>query len=323
MSTPSQAKLTSAVSVRPMREADLPAAQEICRVAFGTFRGAPDPSTFWPDRDYVFTRWRTDPTGAFAAELDGRLAGSNFASNWGSFAFFGPLTIRPELWNKGVAQSLLAPTMDLMFEKWGVREAGLFTFAQSTGHIHLYQKFDFWPRFLTAVMARPIETGVRATYSKYSEANAGDRAAALKACRSLTDSIFEGLDLTREIQGIEEQKLGETVLLWGGDALDGFAVCHCGEGTEAGKDACYIKFGAVKPGANAEKMFERLLDACGAMGAERSLKRLDAGVNLGRRLAYRDMLRRGFRTQFQGVAMHRPDSPAFNRPDAYVIDDWR
>jgi GNAT superfamily N-acetyltransferase len=322
MSTPSQAKLTSGVSVRPMREADLPAARDICRIAFGTFMGAPDPATFWPDRDYVFTRWRTDAAGALASEVDGTLAGSNFATNWGSFAFFGPLTIRPELWNRGVAQSLLGPTMDL-FQKWGTREAGLFTFAQSTGHIHLYQKFGFWPRFLTAVMARPIGTGVRASFSKYSAANPADRAAALKACHSLTDSIFEGLDLTREIQGVEAQRLGDTVLLWGGDALDGFAVCHCGEGTEAGKDACYIKFAAVKPGANAEKTFARLLDASAAMGAERGLKRLDAGVNLGRSLAYRDMLRCGFRTQSQGVAMHRPDSPAYNRPEVYVVDDWR
>jgi predicted N-acetyltransferase YhbS len=25
----------------------------------------------------------------------------------------------------------------------------------------------------------------------------------------------------------------------------------------------------------------------------------------------------------QGVAMHRPLSPAYNRPDVYVVDDWR
>jgi RimJ/RimL family protein N-acetyltransferase len=323
MSTPSQAKLASGVSVRPMREADLTAAREICRVAFGTFLGAPNPSTFWPDRDYIVTRWRTDPTSAFAAEVQGALAGSNFATNWGSFGFFGPLTIRPELWNKGVAQSLLGPTMDLMFQKWGTLEAGLFTFAQSTGHIHLYQKFGFWPRFLTAIMSKPIESGARATISKYSAANPTDREAALKACRSLTNAIFEGLDVSREIQGIEEQKIGETVLLWGGDTLEGFAVCHCGAGTEAGADACYVKFAAAKPGPNAGRTFERLLDACAALGAERGLKRLDAGVNLARSLAYRDMLRHGFRTQFQGVAMQRPDSPAYNRADVYVVDDWR
>jgi hypothetical protein len=33
--------------------------------------------------------------------------------------------------------------------------------------------------------------------------------------------------------------------------------------------------------------------------------------------------RRGFRTDIQGVAMHRPDSTAFNRPDVFLVHDWR
>jgi hypothetical protein len=46
-------------------------------------------------------------------------------------------------------------------------------------------------------------------------------------------------------------------------------------------------------------------------------------MNLGRKHAYRQMLARGFRTDFQGVAMHRPDSQGYNRPETFVIDDWR
>ena len=59
------------------------------------------------------------------------------------------------------------------------------------------------------------------------------------------------------------------------------------------------------------------------LAAERGLQRIEAGVNLSRRQAYRQMLQRGFRIDFQGVAMHKPDAPAYNRPDAFVVDDWR
>jgi hypothetical protein len=111
--------------------------------------------------------------------------------------------------------------------------------------------------------------------------------------------------------------------MWGGDSLDAFAVCHCGEGTEAGRNTCFIKFAAVRPGPSAENKFEHLLDACEALAAERGLQRMEAGVNLNRSQAYRQMLRRGFRTDIQGVAMHKPDSPAYDRPDAFVVDDWR
>ena len=85
------------------------------------------------------------------------MVGTNFATRWGSVGFFGPLTIRPDLWDRGIAQQLLRPTMDL-FEKWGVRHAGLFTFASSPKHVNLYQKFGFWPRYLTALMEIPVPT---------------------------------------------------------------------------------------------------------------------------------------------------------------------
>jgi hypothetical protein len=35
------------------------------------------------------------------------------------------------------------------------------------------------------------------------------------------------------------------------------------------------------------------------------------------------MLGSGFRAILQGLAMHRPDDPAYDRPDAFAIDDWR
>jgi hypothetical protein len=158
---------------------------------------------------------------------------------------------------------------------------------------------------------------------KYSQMNGSERRQAMDACRALTDLIFEGLDVTPEIRSVEEQKLGETVLMWNGDALDAFAVCHCGEGTEAGANSCYIKFAAVRPAPSAETTFEQLLKACDALAAERRLKRTEAGVNLGRSRAYRSMLEQGFRTELLGVAMHRADLPGFNRADVYLVDDWR
>jgi hypothetical protein len=50
--------------------------------------------------------------------VDGDLAGSNFAANWGSVGFFGPLTVRPDLWDHGVGQRLMEPIMGC-FETWG------------------------------------------------------------------------------------------------------------------------------------------------------------------------------------------------------------
>jgi GNAT superfamily N-acetyltransferase len=304
-----------------MRETDLAEANGIVGLAFGTYLGAPNPEAFWSDRNYVHTRWHGKTGDAVVAEVEGRLAGSNLVTNWCSFGFFGPLTIRPEFWNRGVAQRLLEPTMDL-FAKWGVRESGLFTFSQSAKHVGLYQKFGYWPRYLTAILSKSVP-GTTEACVKFSALSAGDQDAALKECRKLTDGIFDGLDVSCEILSVQQQKLGDTVLLWSGDAVEGFAVCHCGEGTEAGNGICYIKFAAVQPGPHGAVLFEKLLDACESLAAERKATRLEGGVNLSRRDAYLQMRARGFRTHIQGVAMHKPDLPGFNRADVYVIDDWR
>ncbi|HWR54554.1 MAG TPA: GNAT family N-acetyltransferase, partial [Bryobacteraceae bacterium] len=99
-------------SVRVLRESDIGAADKIFRLAFGTFLGMPEPSRCFGDADYIRSRWRAQPDAAFAAECGGGLAGSNFAVRWGSVAFFGPLTVRPDLWDKGIGKRLLEPVMD-------------------------------------------------------------------------------------------------------------------------------------------------------------------------------------------------------------------
>jgi len=305
-----------------MREADLAEVARVARVAFGTFFGMPEPHTLWADRDPTGTRWRAAPDSVLVAEMDGKVIGSNFLSNWGSFAFFGPLTIEPEFWNQGVAQKLLEPTVDL-FDRWGARESGLFTFPQSTKHVNLYQKFGYWPRFLTALMSRLVDNPAPVGFVRFSSLAEAQQTEALSACRELTDAIFDGLDVSVDIRSIQKQQLGDTILVWGGDVLEAFAVCHCGTGSEAGTDICYVKFAAVRPGQSAERSFQHLILACEGLTASRGLHRLEMSVNLGRSRAYRQLLQHGFRSHAQGVALHRPDSPGYCRADDYVIDDWR
>jgi GNAT superfamily N-acetyltransferase len=309
---------TSAL-VAPLQRTDLPEADRIFRLAFGTFLGLPNPIEFAGDADFVRTRWAADPSAAFGAYLDKDLVGSNFATRWGSVAFFGPLTVRPDLWNQGIAKRLLEPILDL-FINWAVKHEALFTFAHSPKHIALYQRFGFWPRFLTAIMSKPI-TGVRRVteFSRFSEIPTSQREECLRACREMTDSIYEGLDVEREIRAVAAQALGDTVLLWDDARLIALAVCHCGPGSEAGSDYCYIKFGAARSGAALEMLF----DACETLASAKRLSRLIAGANAGRERAWRQMIAHGFRSDFQGVAMQKHNDAGYNRPSTYIVDDWR
>ena len=311
--------------IRALTEADLPEAQRILRVAFGTFLGAPDPEQFWSDLDYVYGRFGAEHTAAFAAEdEEGVLVGSNFATRWGSVGFFGPLTTRPDLWDGGIGQRLVAAASNQL-DAWGVRHAGLFTFAQSAKHVGLYGKFGFHPRFLTAIMALPVGAQtIASAASRYSALPADERQEAEDACRELAEELYPGLDLSGEIRTVTARSLGDTALLWDQDSrLAGFAVCHWGPASEAGGGCCFAKFAAVRPAPGADKRFGALLDACAMVAREAGMPNVLAGVNLAREEAYRQMVARGFRTMIQGVTMHRPNEPGYSSPGLFVLDDWR
>lgn len=311
------------IHTRPLEEPDLKDADRIMRLAFGTFLGLPDPMKMFGDSDMARTRFYTAPEGALAAEADGKLVGSNYVACWGSFGYFGPLSVEPQLWEQGVAKQLLAPTVEL-FERWGCTHSGLFTFSHSPKHIALYQKFDFWPRFLTAVMSKPGGAGApQSRHIRFSELAPGQKKEALAGCAEAASAIYDGLDVAAEIRSVDSQRLGDTILLLDGSKVSAFAICHAGAKSEAGSGGCYVKFGAARPGSSVQRSFEELLMACEAFAAAQGAQRLEAGVNMGRIEAYKLMLGRGFRSSLVGVAMQRANDSGFNRPGVYVIDDWR
>lgn len=300
------------ISIRPLERDDLAMADRICRLAFGTYLGVPEPETFFGDTAYVATRYEAPNTVALAAEIEGEIVGSNFVTHWGELGFFGPLSVRVDLWDRGIASALMDATVDV-FSRWGTRHAALFTWADSPKHHGLYQKFGFYPTFLTAVMSKSVSEAEASDWSVLSHSPE-----LLERCREVADAVHPGLDLAGEIDSVTRQQLGDVVL-----TDHGFAVCHVGAGTEAGSGTCFVKFAAVRPGADAADTFVRLMCAVEAFAVRAGAERLVAGVNMGRLDAYRILGARGFRTDLTGVAMQQRGEVAYNRPDRYVIDDWR
>ena len=174
-------------------------------------------------------------------------------------------------------------------------------------------------------MSSPVSRrpNAAAAWSRFSDLNVRQQNEALLACQDITDTLYPGLDLTEEIRATQAQGLGDTVLVDGQGGIGAFAVCHYGPRSEAGADACFIKFGAVRVGAPAEQDYLRLLDACEALAVAVGMPNVLAGGNMGRHEAYRHLVSRGFRTEILGVTMHRYNNPGYCRLGTYVIDDWR
>jgi predicted N-acetyltransferase YhbS len=227
--------MTADIAVRPMAAGDLAEAARIYRLAFGTFLAAPDPAQFRLDIRTLETRFTTDPGAAFVAERDGRLLGSVMAMDWGSQFVVGPLTVDPAAWGQGVARLLTTAVLDLA-EQRKPALVSLFTHPASPTHLRLYESFGFAAMFLTPVMSKPAgDASMSPAPRLFSALSPAERAAALDLSRGLTDASFPGLDLRREIQSVDTQHLGETILLEDAGAFTGFALCHIGAGTEAGE----------------------------------------------------------------------------------------
>jgi GNAT superfamily N-acetyltransferase len=318
---------TYAIKVSLLKQTEIEEAHRIVRLAFGKFLGMPNPLEFMGDRNLIAPRFRSTHVKVLAARHNGRLIGTNVVTRWGSFGFFGPLTVLPEFWNCGVAQQLLEGTMAI-FERWGVQHTGLFTFAQSAKHVGLYQKFGYWPQYLTAIMMRLPDANhtPQGNFSNepllLSTFKKRQREQTIAACKKLTGKIKKGLDLSAEMRAALAPGAGEVVLTRSRNVLDGFAICLIGPGSEGGEKVCYVKFGAARSGAGAGTRFDTLLDACERFAFSRGAA-VEAGVNLAREDAYLRMRSHGYRVALQGVAMQRPHAEGFNRPDAYVMDDWR
>lgn len=308
------------VRVRPLAEADIEAAEHVCRLAFGTFFGLPDPVSFRGDGALVRPRYLADPSGVLVAETEDGIVGSGAITNWGSVGLFGPLTVRPDRWSSGIGRRLSEAMLDLLDSR-GHDFIGLLTHPQSTRHVRLYESFGFELQRPIAVLRREVQPatmpGRARVLSDLDECG---------ACRDVADTVRSGLDHTREIASVLRHGLGDTVLLDradGGRGLAGYAVCHHGAGSEGNSALLFVKAAAVRPGPDAAEDLHALLAACEALAARRGVEAIAAGTNTGRRETYRILRERGYLSFMNAVAMLRPAGEGYGTRGVYAIDDWR
>ena len=302
-----------------LQENELPFAEKLLRLSFGTFSGLDKPMDFGNGASYM-KRWYRDPSSVFAAKADGKLIGFSMVTNWGSCAGFGPIVTHPDYWDRGIGSQLIDASWS-KFDEWGSQQIIFCTHANSPKHIYLYGKFGAAPRFLIALCTKAIANTQSLTLfaERYSSQYSERQKVSLNAAYQLTDEIYEGLDWRSEILLVEQRSLGDTLFVWNDTGLIGLAICHYGLGSEAARESCYLKLGAAK-GAEA---FEQLIEECEVLAAMLGMSSLVAGVDTACVDAYRRIIARKFRPSVLSVSMHKPNRAGYSRRDVYVIEDRR
>ena len=324
------------IKVRRVRKGDLLRIREVLESGFADFyerQLGSRPRQVFGGAQYVHHRWLMEPWGCFVAEEnEAKIVGASIAVCWGSLGLFGPLAVLTTYQNQKVAQGLIEAGQDFFAEN-RVTLQGLVTFPYSPKHLVLYQKFDFKPKGLVALTAKPLERrdptaaarparGAPAVH-RFSTLEESKKKGLLTRLRALTGKIYRGLDLTKEIEIVDGLALGDTLLLEKDRSLVGFAICHTPGVSEAPQGALYIKFAAIDPSRRRPEHFAQLLAACEDYAATAGCQRVIAPVYTAYWRAYQSLLASGYVLDMLMIRMKRGKHDEYEREDDLILDDWR
>jgi len=154
----------------------------------------------------------------------GHIVAFNMVHRSGTEGWMGPLAVRTEFQGGGTGKEIVTRGIEWL-KAQGATVIGLETMPRTMDNIGFYSRLGFLPGRLT------ITSTLEAAYADaaprlMSRLSPVMREDALAECRSLVQRLLPGYDYTREINLTQELGLGDTVLLYDGDDIVGFALAH-------------------------------------------------------------------------------------------------
>ena len=302
-------------------------------VAFGKFLkgfGIPvDENEPWPGVTYI-EKSSIDQSMTLGVKDDsGEIIGVALASVWGDIAVFGPMAVHPDHQRKGIARQLMDSTLkDLKAE--GIKKVGLFTFPGSEAHEDLYIKtFGFDKKNLNPVRGKTAEKKELPSENSvvlYSQLGTEERDEILQKAKTLTAKLDSNLSLSNEIKSTTG-KWSETLFVLNEEkSICGLAICHYGEGSEAGDKTLLIKFGMGNPDMPGTDNL--LLTACENLTVEKGMTTINAGIDASIEDERKILEENGFDIEcLAGVMMIKDltgnGDTSFNSDRHPAFYDWR
>ena len=205
----------------------------------------------------------------------GQLVAFNMVHRSGTEGWMGPLAVRTEYQGSGTGKEIVHRGVDWL-KKQGVKVIGLETMPRTMDNIGFYSRLGFVPGRLT------LTTTLEASYADAPALMLGrlssrERDDAVRECQRLVDQLLPGYDYTREIHLTAELALGDTVLLYDGDRLVGFALAHSAPLVEgrAREELRVLKLGLAEE-ARLDDMLTAICDFARRSGTRRIALRLQS-----------------------------------------------
>jgi ribosomal protein S18 acetylase RimI-like enzyme len=324
------------IKIRRVRKGDLSKVRDVIEQAFGDFferQVGTRPRQAFGGAQYVHHRWLMEPWGCFVAEEgDGKIVGAALAVMWGTVGVVGPIAVLTNYQNQDIGQQLLQACQEFFDENKAV-VSGLSTYPYSPKHLMLYQKFGYRPRGLVVVTAKhldrreivhatkPSKPGV--SVRRYSTLEEAKKKPAMARMRRITNGVWRGMDLAKEVEIVDGLALGDTLLLEKGRDVIGFGICHLPPNSEAPHGSAYVKFLAIDARHRKPEYFTAMLAAVEELAGGAQLGQVVVPVYTYYWAAYQALLERGYRVDFTMVRMKRGKPEDTEDPADLVLDDWR
>ncbi|MBI3635260.1 MAG: GNAT family N-acetyltransferase [Candidatus Rokubacteria bacterium] len=326
------------VQIRRVRKGDLGKIRDVLDQTFSDFlerQLGTRPRQPFGGAQYVHHRWLMEPWGCFVAEEDGaKIVGAALAVTWGSLGLLGPVAVLTNYQNQSIGQQLITAVGEF-FEENKATLHGLVTYPASPKHLALYHKFGFKPKALTAITSRLLErrdgkapaipriAKTADTIRRYSTLEEAKKKAALQKFHKITNGIFRGLDLAKEVEIVDGLALGDTLVLERGRDVVGFAVCHAPGVSEAPAGSLYVKYLVIDPAQKKVEHLEQFIAGVEEFGHELGVQRVILPVHSKYWTAYQTVLKCGYQIEFTMIRMQRGKTEDFEDPTHLVLDDWR
>jgi N-acetylglutamate synthase-like GNAT family acetyltransferase len=282
---------------------------------------------------YVHHRWLMEPWGCFVAEEgDGKIVGAAVAVMWGTLGLIGPVAVLPNYQNQDIGQQLVAACQGFFDENKAVMH-GLVTYPHSPKHLTFYGKFGYRPRGLVAITfkaldrreivqaTRPVRPGL--AVRRYSSLEEAKKKAAILKVRRITNALYRGMDVGKEIEIVDGLALGDTLLLEKGREVIGVAIYHTPGVSEAPAGSGYVKFLAIDPKQRKVEHLEQLVGSIEDLAQEQGLSRVILPVYLRYWQAYSTLVKCGYQVDQTMVRMQKGKQEDYEDPADLVLNDWR
>jgi GNAT superfamily N-acetyltransferase len=218
------------------------------------------------DADAGAMLWRDDR---------GHIVAFNMVHRSGSEGWMGPLAVRTEYQGGGIGKEIVTRGVEWL-KAQGASIIGLETMPRTMDNIGFYSRLGFVPGRLT------LTTTLEANYADTPALMLGrlsqrDRDDAVRQCQRLVEQQLPGYDYSREIHLTAELGLGDTVLLYRGDQIIGFALAHSAPLVEgrAREELRVLKLGLADE-AHFDDMLAAICDFARRSGTRRIALRLQS-----------------------------------------------